>query len=1139
MRRVLWVLLFFAPCAFGQSNFAVLRGSVVDPQRNLIAGADVQLTSSATHAARHTASNDQGLFELTGLWPGDYELSVQAAGFAPLTQTLRLEVNQQLALEVEMKLATASSTVQVAASAADVLRTTDASVGEVIEPAAVQELPLNGRMLIDLVLTVPGAHISHGAQTGDMNPLYWRPGQRSAVSIGGNRPNANYFLLDGSTDTDPTFNTLNLSPSPDAVQEFKVQTGNYSAEMGGAGGGQINIVTRSGSEQFHGTVYEFLRNGALDAHTFGDMGGSKFLVQNNFGASLGGPIAHSKTFFFANYEGLRHSKADAMTETVPTPDEIAGDFSMSGKTIYNPFSAHANPNYDPTKPSSPSNSQIIRDPFPNNQIPSGMFSSAAQIFLQNYMPAPNMGTGANGCGMTMMGAPQVVGAGVDCNNYLDTRDEHHANDQGTARVDHVFGRGDTLSTRYSLSAENGFMPINLPGFGTSHDDFSQNANISWNRILSQRMVNIASIDVSRLSMSHTTQSAYVNDIVSQLGIQGIGFGGPGAFGAPWFNVQGYSGMGDTYAATPMRAWDTTIEGRDLLSWQHGRHSLKFGGSYRRYIWPMWGFFQNRGYYQFTNGYTTQTATNDGTGSALASFLLGLPAVKQRQAGIPQMQLRNWSSDAFAQDSFQIARNTTLQMGLRYEYMSPLKDIRYTNSNLVFSSGAPQIFIGGQNGYPSGLMFSNKHDFAPRLGLSQNLPRVGIVLHAAYGIFFTPVDLNTWCNQRHNVPYVFPETQQFDNFTPPAALLSSAQGKTSLNFGPAILGQTTVSFTAFDPRAPSEYVQQWSTSIEKSLGRATTLEFGYLGARGIHLQRADLINNALPGPGPIGPRRPFKILEFVGGSSLPPGVSVAPTAPAGCPAGAICTPASTINLLANSAQSWYDAGYVNARRRYAHGLSLLANYTYSKSLSNAPDFRSPMFESAIPQNDKDLAAEKGLACDVRHRFAASVVYDLPSLMQAGLLHAITQNWHLSTVYQAQSGFPLTISVFGDTANAGTVLGENPIRANRTAEPLFGPGTHTADAWFNPAAFTTPAAFTFGNVGRNTVYGPGLQTLDLALARAFDFTERTKFEIRAEFFNALNHTNLGTPDRFVNTPQFGTITEPATPGREVQFSARVSF
>src|SRR5260370_26476328 len=231
--------------------------------------------------------------------------------------------------------------------------------------------------------------------------------------------------------------------------------------MGGGGGGEINIVMRSGTNQFHGTAYEFLRNGAMDAHTFGDMGGSKFLVQNNFGASLGGPIAHSKTFFFANYEGLRHSKADSMMETVPTPAEISGDFSMSGTIIYNPFSARANPNFDPTKPVSPGNPQIVRDPLPNNNIPSPILTTALQPFLLNYLPAPNMPMGMNGCGLTMMGAPQSAGAGQDCNNYLDSRDEHHVNDQGTVRVDHVFDRGATLSALYSLSTENCSMLIKL------------------------------------------------------------------------------------------------------------------------------------------------------------------------------------------------------------------------------------------------------------------------------------------------------------------------------------------------------------------------------------------------------------------------------------------------------------------------------------------------------------------------------------------------------------------------------------------------------------------------------------------------------------------------------------------------------
>ena len=1108
--------------ALAQSNYAMLGGTVVDPQQHVVVGATVQLTSVGTHAVRRVISNEQGMFQITGLQPGDYELNVEAKGFASVSQPLRLEVGQQLALDVSLKLASVTGTVEVT-SGIDLLRTTDPSVGEVIEPIAIRSLPLNGRMLIDLVLTVPGAHISHGAQTGDMNPLYWRPGQRSAVSIGGNRPNANYFLLDGTTNTDPTFNTLNLSPSPDAVQEFKVQTGSYSAEMGGAGGGQVNIVTRTGTNQFHGTAYEFLRNGALDADTFNSMG-ENFLVRNNFGASLGGPIVRNKTFFFVNYEGLRHTKADTMIDTVPTELEVTGDFSNSGTTIYNPFSSYRNPNFDPTKPISPANPQNIRDPFPGNIIPSNLINSAAALFLGKYLPRPNMEMGMNGCGMTMNGAPTVVGAGVDCNNYLDVRNERHITDQGTIRIDHLFGRGDSVSVRYSLSSENGFMPQNLPGFGAIHDNFSQHGSIGWNRVVNARMVNIAAITISRLSMHRSSENSDSNDIVSELGIQGVGFGGKGAYGAPWFNVQGYSGMGDSFAATPMHAWDTVVEGRDLLSWQLGRHSLKFGASYRRYIWPMWGFFQNRGYYQFTNGFTTRTATNDGTGSALASFLLGLPAVKQRQAGIPQMQLRQWYADAFVQDTFQITRNTTIDMGLRYEYMSPLTDIRYTNTNLTFQDGKPYAFVGGQLGFPKGLMFPNKLNFAPRIGISQNIPSLGVVLHGAFGIFFTPVDMNTWCNQRHNVPYVFPETQQADNFTPPAALIAS-----QFNFGQPVLGLTTVSFAAFDLRAPSQYIQQWSLSVEKSLGRETTLEIGYLGNHGVHLQRAHLINNAAPGPGPIGPRRPFTTISFLPGTVLPANVTVVNTT----------FPVSGINLLENTAQSWYDAGFVNIRRRYSKGLSVLANYTFAKSLSDAPDFRSPMFESAIPQNNSNIAAEKGPACDIRHRFALSAVYDIPALSLSRTVRAVTQDWHLSTVFHVQSGFPLTISVFGDTANAGTLLGENPIRANYTGQPVFGPGTHTTDRWFNPAAFAVPPAFSFGNVGRNSIYGPGMQTLDLALVREFGITERMKFQFRAEFFNALNHTNLGTPNRFVNTPQFGTITEAATPGREIQFGARVSF
>jgi hypothetical protein len=1114
-------LLFAAVTASAQSNYAVVRGSILDPHHRPVAGAHVHVTATATGAKREVATNGNGLYEIAGLQPGSYKMDVDSSGFRQATETIDLEVGQQATIDVELGLGADKQTVLVQA-AGELLKTQDASVGEVVDQRAVDSLPLNGRMLIDLVLTVPGAHVSHGAAAGDMNPLYWRPGQRSAVSIGGSRPNANYFLLDGATNTDPTFSTQNLSASPDAVQEFQVQTGSYSAEMGGAGGGQINIVTRSGTGAFHGTAYEFLRNGAMDAHSFNQMGTSNFLIQNNFGASLGGPVWHAgKTFFFVNYEGLRHVETMTMVDTVPMPEEVAGDFSMSGVDIFDPTTTQPNPGFNPSLPASKANPQYIRQQFEyngmKNVIPPGRLTQAASIMLNKYTPQPNtMDMGS----MTMMGQPTVVGAGNDANNYLDGRKERMTNDQGTFRVDHSFANGDTAFFRYSGAGEFGFMPQGLPGFGFYHDDLSQQGLLGWNHVFSSHLVNTASAAISRLTMMHTTESANKSDIVTELGIAGTGFGGPAAWGAPYFNVQGFSPLGDSYLATPMHAWDTVVEGRDSLSWQIGRHSAKFGGAYQKFIWPMWGFFQNRGYYQFTNGFTTEHALNDGTGSSLASFLLGLPAARQGQAGVPQMDLRQWYANGYGQDSWRLTSTTTLTYGVRYEFMSPLVDIRYTNSNLDLSSGTPKVFIGGQNGYPKGLMYANRTNFAPRMGLAQSIPRLGLVAHVAYGIFYTPVDMNTWCNQRHNVPYVFPLTSQSDPYLPSIK---------TLDFPDPVLGTSVVSFTSLQLHAPAQYIQQWSVSLEKQLGSETTIEVGYLGAGGFHLQRSHLINNAQPGPGLIQPRRPYPKISFVDNTVFPSTTSVSSST----------FPVSTINLLENTAQSWYDAGYVNARRRYANGLSFLANYTFAKSLENAPDFRSPMFEAATPQNNDDLNAEKGLGCDIRHRFALSAVYSSRAVGENRLVRAATRDWRGSMTYQAQTGFPLTISVFGDTANAGTVVGENPIRANATGTPVFGTGTRNSKTWFNPAAFAAPPAYTYGNVSRNSVYGPGTQTMDLGLVRAFSVTEKARFEARAEFFNAFNHTNLGTPNRFVNTASFGSITEVSTPGREIQVSARLSF
>ena len=1088
---LIFFLLPFSVCC-AQSNFANVQGVVRDSQHRPIVHAQLSLTSLSTGAIRHFSSNSAGLYDAPANATGTYSLEVQAPGFATVSRQLSLEVGQNLSLDFDLPVASLDQTVAVQGSAV-VLDTTRSSVGEVIEPHAIKDLPLNGRMILDLALTVPGAHMGSGAQQGDINPLYWRPGQNSALSLGGARPNSNFFLLDGGSNTDPTFWTQNLSLSPDAVQEFRIDVSSYGADQGGAGGGQVNIVTRAGTQSFHGTVYDYLRNNLFDATSFEQMAGNNHLVQNQFGASLGGPVPHARqTFFFTNFEGFRHVQTDTMISTVPTLAEINGDFSQSRSIkIYDPASSKI------------VNGKTVRAQFQNNTIPEGQLNSVAVEFMTKYLPRPNFGT-----------------PGVDSNNYMDVRNEQQNFNQGTLRLDHNFANGDLLFARYSGSSEAGFTPENLPGFGSFNDNFSQQASSSWNHTFSPRLLNTATFTFSRLSMFRYSQNNPSNDIVSQLEIQGVGFGGPGAFGAPAFAVQGYTQFGDSFAATPLHAWDSTYEGRDELFLERGRHNLKFGGAYQRYLWPMWGFFQNRGFYQFTNGFTTKSASNDGTGSALASFELGLPVVRQRQDGVPSMDLRMWSVQSFAQDEWHITSSTTINYGLRYEYSSPLWDAHYTNSNLDLSSGSPVAFIGGQNGYPNSLDYSNKLNFAPRVGIAHHIEAIGLIARAGYGLFYTPVDFNSWCNQRHNVPYVFPETNQSDNFNP------SLHG---FNFAPAVLGKTVVSFASFDPHSKAQYIQQWNAAIEKSIGSTSTIEVGYIGARGFHLQRSHLINNALPGPGPLQPRRPIQHIPFAPGTTLP----------ANTQSVSMSFPVSAINLLENTAQSWYDAGYINLRRRYANGVSLLANYTFSKNLSNAPDFRSPMYESAIPQNNLDLAAEKSPSCNVADRVVVSAIYAAPAFNRNRFTHVATEGWLVSTIFQAQSGFPFTVSVFGDTANAGTLLGENPIRANATGKPIFGPGTRTRNHWINSAAFAAPPAYSFGNVGRNSVYGPGMQTLDLSLQRTAHVYEKSSLIVRGDFFNALNHTNLGSPGRFINTPQFGSITMPMTPGREIQLSARMEF
>ena len=1093
--------------ARAQGNTGALGGTVRDEQKLLVPGATVTISATESRLIRIATAGPDGEFEFPGLLPGDYLMTVELSGFERQQVRVRLEVNQRVHVEVVLRAAGVTQQIEVRETI-PLLHANDVAVGEVIDEQQVAQLPLNGRQFLELALLVPGAHTSHGAQMGNMSPLYWRPGQNSAITISGGRPNANVYLLDGTTNTDPSFNTFVISLPPDSIREFQIQTGTYTAELGGAGTGQVNVVTKSGTLVPHGSLYEYLRNNAFDARLFTSPDELPHFSQNQYGGTLGGPAGH-RFFFFGAFEGFRSSEGQSNIMSVPLDGRRLGNFSGAAP-IYDPLTTRANPAFDPTRPSSPSNPQFIRSQFPNNRIPLDRMNPVALSVLQQFVPLPNLDESTN--------------------NYLDTRAQDLRNDSFNVRLDRSWAGGTSVFGRYSLSNEAGFTPENLPGFGAFHDNRAQNFTFTMLKPVSRRLLNETRLGVARMRLHRYGETANGADLITQLGIPGVGFGGPDAFGLPRFDVQGYDAIGDSLLCTPCQYWNTNIQGGERFTWSEGHHSIRFGGDVRRFVWDMLGFFQNRGYFQFTPGLTSRTSLTDGTGDALASFLLGLPALAQRQAGLPSMNMRQTSFDLFVQDDWRVVPSLTLNVGLRYEIETPLTDIHKILTNLDFSSGKPVAFVGGQAGYPKGLVYTDKNNFAPRIGLAWAPGAARNVIRGGYGIFYSYPDMNLWCNQVHNVPLVFPEIKVSNTLTP---------GINGFGFAPPVLGKTLVSFTAIDTHLQIPLIQQASASFEHQLGANMMVQVGYLGAWGRNLDRSRLINNAQPGPGGVQPRRPNQTVTFAEGTELPADVPVA----------SLTFPVGPINLLESTGRSQYNSGWVLTKRTFSKGLSFLASYTYADSLTDAPAFRSPANEAEVPQNSFDPAAEWGPSgCDVRHRFVGSLIWKVPFRTMASgratlferLTRGILGGWQVALIYQAQSGFPFTISVFGDTANAGSLLNVNPIRAIAVSgvSPDLPSDQQNADHWFDTAAFTTPPAFQFGNVGRNSMIGPGLSKADLALDREIPLG-RQQLHFRVEAFNVLNTVNLDTPNRFVNTPQFGTVTQTATSARQIQFVLRATF
>ena len=1099
MKKLLPIFLA-AVGAWAQSDTASLSGTVTDPGAAVIPGAKVTLRNKATRNQRTVLSDIQGVYHFSLLIPGSYEVSVEAPGMKQFhAQDIAVNVAQPARVDVQMEIGSNMEVVEVH-SPASLLNADTAAQGTVIKEDKIVSLPLNGRQFLQLALLVPGANAGGRAVQQDQ----FRQGLIGGLSVSGGRTNNTAFLLDGAINIDPDYSSLSYQPSVDAIAEFQVQTGVFPAEYGRASGGQVNVVTKSGGNSFHGSAFEFVRNNSLDARPFNLPTATLPKYQRNqFGATAGGRIVRSRLFWFFSYDGLRLRQAGAglTTVTVPSALQRIGDFSGTKGGIFDPDTLQSG----------------VRTPFPSNIIPTQRINPQAFAAIR-AMPLPSVGANSfvNANGLLKQGN----------NNY-------------SGRVDYLFASSHTVFARYSGAEEDAIIPATVTG----RDNIN---NVRPQNIVAGSMATFRSNLVNELRIGYS-RYRQVN------GLPELNFDVNGTTAhLPQFLPAGYPIMGGagsftgTTAGGIVQIRDNTYQIYDNMFWQHGRHSVKFGGeilqvNYNRFEAP-----STLANFQFTNGFTTRTANNDGTGDALASMMLGLPSTSNRSIGPSRIDARQWSYSAYVQDDFRIMPKLTLNIGLRYELAPPVYDTRQQMSSIdysnvpspgqIFVSGktgfyAPLLFICGQSGYPKGCAHTDFNNFAPRLGVVYAM-NSKTVIRAGSGVFYSNNDLNPLFRLAAGLPNNLAQTLTSNNFVP--------QFKGFDIFGPAVVGPTQIQQAGIDINQRTSYSVQWTFTIQRELWHKLAFETGYMASLGLKLEQNVQPNNAQPGLGAVDPRRPFRALEYAPGTQFPSYVNLVGNS----------VPVGFINYLPHSAQSNYESLFVRLEKPFANGFSWLTSYTFSKAISNAPQFRNAGgvngAENSPAQDAFNLRAERGLAYyDTRHRLVNTVVYQLPfgydkRFLRYGIASKVLGGWEISAIVTLQSGFPFTLNLRGDTAGVGAGTGGIFVRPNLVPGQdwqLSGSQQSTA-RYFNTAAFSSPNAGAFGNVGRNNLIGPGQSTADVILARYVRVKEGIRLQFRAEFFNALNHSNYLLVGRIVNDPTFGQVLSQYDP-RQLQFGLKLTY
>jgi hypothetical protein len=1077
-------LVSLAPFAmFAQVSGGAFRGEVRDASNAVVPHAIIRVRSLESGTTVIDETNGEGLYNTPTLVPGSYTLAATKMGFQDtVVGPVILNVSQIVRVDFALVVGASTQSIQVEASGAQLLAVESADVSQVIVSKQVSEIPLNGRAWQQLITLSAGVNPGAPGESGSPN----------SVDVNGQRSKSNLFLVDGISTTSSAQGRGDSFNVPlEAVREFSVQAGAYSAEYGNVAGGVINLQSKSGTNSWHGSLFEFLRNDAFDAADFFSNATAQpknSLHYNQFGGAIGGPIRRDRTFIFADYQGTVTHGASPMITTVPIAAERQGNFSgllsLNGAIvpIYNPFGA-----------------SIIRTPFAGNQIPASLIDPAAAA-ITALLPLPNQ-FGANGQSLAF-------------NNYAVTPSatvNFHAFD---VRIDHQFSPGNVIFARDSFQHTNSNSPSifgeplggTILGAGPTSTG-AQNAGIGHFWQINPSFTNEFRIGLNRETTA-LTQADYGRNLAQQFGIPGVNFS-PQTSGLPAIAVAGLFSVGDSLL-TPLYLASTDWNISEKLVGIKGRHILRFGFDYQHELGSTGYLVYGRGYYTYLN-LTTSSVVGTPGGNAFASFLTGAPYEVLRDTFAPGLiGLISSRVGFYAQDDIKLAPSLTVNIGARYDLMPYPHEMHNRLSNFDPATGT--MVLAGANA-PANLVRTDYHDIAPRIGLAWAPGAGSTVVRAGYGIgFVDPLGGEGALNSNEfNLPFYYVNTVVQFPFTQQAETLG--KGLPSLVVPSPETPNGNQRY--IDPTERNPYSQTWSLGVQRAIARSLMGEIDYVGTSGVGLLTATDINAAAPGATNPVPRQPY-------GPSL-----------------------SEIRELSDSAHSIYHGLQAKIEQRFARGLYFLGSYTWSKAIDNQSNGTDTAIAGGqYPQDPWNSHLDRGLSSfDIPQRFVASFVWELPlgrgrafGRRLPGPVNGLVSGWQISGVLTAQSGSPFSVLMSCADVNAQG----NNCRPNRIAGGAMPAGQQSIAEWFDRAAFVIPATAAYGNAGRNILYGPGMENLDVGLSRSFRWNENDarRVQIRGEFFNSLNHTNFGLPVNSIDSPSFGSVIA-ASPGREIQLGARVEF